>query len=85
MDGNMQLNVTYFTMDWNNYQLEVVDPSNLPCGSPEAYPAPQCGQPWQKVVANVGEASSDGLQLETLNAVGDNMEIGFNAMGDSRT
>ena len=79
MDGNMQLNITYFTMDWNNYQLEVVDPSNLPCGSAGAYPAPQCGQPWQKVVANVGEASSDGLQLETLNAVGDNMEIGFNA------
>ncbi|GIS40758.1 MAG: hypothetical protein Ct9H90mP13_06040 [Pseudomonadota bacterium] len=24
MDGNMQLNVTYFSMDWNNYQLEVV-------------------------------------------------------------
>ena len=59
--------------------LEVVDPSNLPCGSAEAYPAPQCGQPWQKVVANVGQASSDGLQLETLNAIGDNMEIGFNA------
>ena len=79
MDGRMQLNATYFSMDWNDYQLEVVDPSNLPCGSAGAYPAPQCGQPWQKVVANVGQASSDGFQLETLNAIGDNMEIGFNA------
>ena len=79
MDGNMQLNLTYFSMDWNDYQLEVVDPSNQPCGSASALPAPYCGQPWQKVVANIGQASSDGFALETLNAVGDNMEIGFNA------
>ena len=79
MDGNMQLNLTYFSMDWNDYQLEVVDPSNQPCGSASALPEPYCGQPWQKVVANIGQASSDGFALETLNAVGDNMEIGFNA------
>ncbi len=85
-DGNVRLNVTYFTMDWENYQIELVDPSNLPCGSAEAYPAPACGQPWQKVVANLGDATSSGLQLEVLAAINDSTEIGWNSQwGDSKT
>jgi outer membrane receptor protein involved in Fe transport len=79
MDGRLRLNATYFTMDWDNYQIELVDPSNLPCGSAGAYPAPQCGQPWQKVVANLGYAGSDGLMLEVLAAIGDNTELGWNS------
>jgi len=79
MDGRLRLNATYFTMDWDNYQIELVDPSNLPCGSAGAYPAPQCGQPWQKVVANLGYAGSDGLMLEVLAAIGDNAELGWNS------
>ena len=66
-------------MDWDNYQIELVDPSNLPCGSSDAYPAPQCGQPWQKVVANLGFAGSDGFTLEVLAAIGDNTEMGWNS------
>ena len=31
-DGRVRLNLTYFTMDWEDYQIELVDPSNLPCG-----------------------------------------------------
>ena len=65
--------------DWENYQIELVDPSNLPCGSAEAYPAPSCGQPWQKVVANLGNAGSDGFTLEILAAIGDNTELGWNS------
>ena len=85
-DGNVRLNVTYFTMDWENYQIELVDPSNLPCGSAEAYPAPACGQPWQKVVANLGDATSSGLQLEVLAAINDSIELGWNSQwGDSKT
>ena len=79
LDGRMRLNATYFTMDWENYQIELVDPSNLPCGSAEAYPAPSCGQPWQKVVANLGNAGSDGFTLEILAAIGDNTELGWNS------
>ena len=78
-DGRVRLNATYFTMDWDNYQIELVDPSNLPCGSAEAYPAPSCGQPWQKVVANLGFAGSDGFTLEVLAAIGDNTEMGWNS------
>ena len=85
-DGNVRLNATYFTMDWENYQIELVDPSNLPCGSAEAYPAPACGQPWQKVVANLGDATSEGLQLEVLAAINDTTELGWNSQwGDSKT
>ena len=85
-DGNVRLNVTYFNMDWENYQIELVDPSNLPCGSAEAYPAPACGQPWQKVVANLGDATSSGLQLEVLAAINDSIELGWNSQwGDSKT
>jgi len=78
-DGRVRLNLTYFTMDWEDYQIELVDPSNRPCGSDSAYPAPQCGQPWQKVVANLGNAGSDGLQLELLAAIGEGTELGFNS------
>ncbi|HIG35586.1 MAG TPA: TonB-dependent receptor, partial [Gammaproteobacteria bacterium] len=79
LDGRFRLNLTYFTMDWEDYQIELVDPSNLPCGSADAYPAPQCGQPWQKVVANLGDAESDGLIVEVLALVSDSTELGFNA------
>ena len=85
-DGNVRLNVTYFTMDWENYQIELVDPSNLPCNTAGAYPAPACGQPWQKVVANLGDATSSGLQLEVLAAINDSTELGWNSQwGDSKT
>ena len=85
-DGNVRLNVTYFTMDWENYQIELVDPSNLPCNTSGAYPAPACGQPWQKVVANLGDATSSGLQLEVLAAINDSIELGWNSQwGDSKT
>ena len=63
-NGRIRLNATYFDMSWNDYQLEVVDPSNRPCGSDNAPPEPNCGQPWQKVVANVGNASSKGIELQ---------------------
>ena len=85
-DGNVRLNVTYFTMDWENYQIELVDPSNLPCNTAGAFPAPACGQPWQKVVANLGDATSSGLQLEVLAAINDSTELGWNSQwGDSKT
>ena len=79
LDGRVRLNLTYFSMDWENYQIELVDPSNLRCGSLNAYPEPQCGQPWQKVVANLGDAESDGLQMEVLALINDSTEFGFNS------
>ena len=78
-DGRVRLNLTYFDMSWNDYQLEVVDPSNRNCGSDNAPPPPLCGQPWQKVVANVGNASSKGFEVQMDAAATENITVGFNA------
>jgi len=78
--GRVRLNATYFDMSWENYQLEVVDPSNLGCSNPLAPPAPACGQPWQKVVANVGNATSKGLEVQLEFAASENLNVSFNAM-----
>jgi iron complex outermembrane receptor protein len=77
--GRVRLNATYFDMSWNDYQLEVVDPSNLNCGVDNAPPPPTCGQPWQKVVANVGNASSKGVEVQLDWAASENLTIGANA------
>ena len=76
--GRIRLNATYFDMSWNDYQLEVVDPSNIPCGDENALPPPNCSQPWQKVVANVGNASSQGLEVQFDWAVSQNFTLGAN-------
>ena len=78
-NGRVRLNATYFNMKWKDYQLEVVDPSNRPCGSENAPPEPNCGQPWQKVVANVGNAKSQGVEVQFDWAATENFTIGVNA------
>ncbi len=77
-DGRVQLNLTYFMMDWKDYQLEVVDPSNLNCDNVAAPPAPNCGQPWQKVVTNVGQASSTGFEVAMQWVPAEGWDIGLN-------
>ena len=77
--GRVRLNATWFDMKWKDYQLEVVDPSNRLCGSDNAPPEPTCGQPWQKVVANVGNASSEGLEVQFDWQASQNLAIGANA------
>jgi len=79
LDGRVRLNATYFDMSWDDFQLEVVDPSSRPCGSDNAPPEPACGQPWQKVVANVGNASSRGLEVQFDFAASKNLTLGGNA------
>ena len=78
-NGRVRLNATLFDMKWNDYQLEVVDPSSRPCGSENAPPAPACGQPWQKVVANVGNARSRGFEVQFDWAATENLSLGWNA------
>jgi outer membrane receptor protein involved in Fe transport len=78
-DGRVRLNATFFDMSWNDYQLEVVDPSNIKCDADNALPEPNCGQPWQKVVANVGNASSQGLEIQMDAAFNENLTWGVNA------
>lgn len=78
MDGRIRLNATYFDMAWNDYQLELVDPSNNNCPNPEESIPGLCGQPWQKVVANVGNASSKGLEVQFDWAVSEHLVVGAN-------
>ncbi len=75
-DGKVMANVTAFFQDWDDYQLEVVDPSNIPCN---VDPTPPCGQPWQKGVANVGNASSDGVEIHLEARPNDKFSIRANA------
>ncbi len=78
-DGRVRLNATYFDMTWENYQLEMVDPSNLPCANPNSPPEPYCDQPWQKVVGNAGDADSQGLELQLDALVAAGLTAGFAA------
>jgi outer membrane receptor protein involved in Fe transport len=75
-DGRLQANITAFFQEWDDYQLEVVDPSNIPCA---VDPTPPCGQPWQKGVANVGNASSDGVEIQLEARPTDGLSIRANA------
>jgi outer membrane receptor protein involved in Fe transport len=78
-NGRVRLNATLFDMEWKDYQLEVVDPSNRPCGGDNSPPEPSCGQPWQKVVANVGNASSTGFEIQADWAANEFVTVGANA------
>ncbi len=77
-DGRIRLTATYFDMHWKDYQLEVIDPSNRPCGAPNAPPPPTCGQPFQVVVGNVGDATSSGIEVQFDAVVTNNFTTGFN-------
>ena len=78
-DGRMQLNVTAFFGQWQNYQIEALDPSFRPCGPGESPQTDKCGQPFQVMVANVGDAQQKGVELEMKAAPSDNWDLGLNA------
>jgi iron complex outermembrane recepter protein len=65
-DGKLQVNATLYDMTWNDMQLEVTDPSFA------------IGEPWQAVVANLGDASISGADLDIKALIGDNLQAGFN-------
>ena len=64
-DGAGRFNVTAFYMDWEDYQLELVDPSNqgCPADGPNEI-AGVCGQPWQVSIGNAGDAHILGVNAE---------------------
>ena len=65
-DGKIQINATLYDMTWNDMQLEVTDPSFA------------IGEPWQAVVANLGDATISGADLDIKAVVGENLQVGFN-------
>ncbi len=75
-DNRVQLNVTAFFQEWEDYQLEVVDPSNQPCSADNP---PPCGQPWQKGITNAGNATSNGVEVHFEAIPTDGLSIRANA------
>jgi len=66
LDDTLQFNLTFFSMNWDKFQHEVVDPSSGTCVVPSD-PHPSCpgGElPWISIVGNVGDAHSDGVVAE---------------------
>ncbi len=64
LDGRMQLNVTGYHQVWKDMQLELTDPSY-------AY-----GEPYQTVIANVGDAVVDGVDLDLTLMPTDGLTLG---------
>ena len=78
-DGNGRLNATFYHMKWTEYQIEMADPSFVPCPADGPDKVPQvCGQPWQQVVANAGDAHITGLNIELDYAFSQNWVFGGN-------
>jgi len=83
-DGRGRFNATVYHMAWTDYQLNIVDPASSPCLDANGVEIPGevianvCGQPWQQVIANAGEAHIDGINVELDYAAGDNWLLGMN-------
>ncbi len=74
-DGRVQLNVTYFNMQWKDYQLRVLDPSYRLAPDPGDPP-----NPWQQVIFNAGDAESIGFQVELDWIMTDHVSFGMNVV-----
>jgi outer membrane receptor protein involved in Fe transport len=81
MDGSMQLTLTGFYMDWQDYQFELLDPTFTLC-SDLGLDGPQiagvCGQPYQVGIVNAGDAHIMGAYFELDWALSNNFTLGFN-------
>lgn len=78
-EGAGRFNLTAYNMDWTDYQFELVDPASTPCPD-EGNPIDGvCGQPWQNVVANAGDAHITGVTAELELALSQNLVVGANA------
>lgn len=83
-DGRGRFNATAYHMVWTDYQLSLTDPSNVSCSDILPDPAPAevanlCGQPWQAIVTNAGEAHITGLNVELDYVINDSWVFGANA------
>ena len=86
MGNTLQLNVTYFYMDWEDLQHEVVDPSGGTCIDIADAQIPGDDQtclsgdslPWISIVGNVGDAHIAGVTGELDWVPTDRWRIGAN-------
>lgn len=77
-EGAGRFNATFFYMDWEDYQLELVDPSSQACPDGGSIGG-VCGQPWQVIVGNAGDAHIMGANVEFDWAISSNWVFGMNA------
>jgi len=78
-EGKGRFNVTAYYMLWEDYQLSIVDPSQEPCpNDPDLAIAGVCGQPWQQVIANLGEAHISGVNVELDYSPSEDWVFGLN-------
>jgi len=80
-DGRGRFNATVYHMEWTDYQLEIIDPSSDSCdslGLPDDSIDGVCGQPWQNIVTNAGEAHITGANVELDYAISENWTFGAN-------
>jgi len=82
-NGRGRLNVTAYKMEWSDYQLEITDPSGDFTCEQAGFPAEDkiagvCGQPWQQVIVNAGDAHIDGVMVELDFAASDQLLLGMN-------
>lgn len=82
-NGRGRFNLTAYNMVWDKYQLALVDPTDPPCVvngviDYDLSIAGVCGQPYQNLIANAGNAHINGVNAELDYALGDNWVIGLN-------
>jgi outer membrane receptor protein involved in Fe transport len=67
LDGRLQVNATAYHMTWDDTQMPIADPAH------QAY----FGTVYNSMVANVGDATVNGFDLDVRAILGDHVEIGF--------
>jgi len=82
-NGRGRFNLTGYNMIWSKYQLSLVDPTDPPCVVDGVIDfnlsiAGVCGQPYQNLIANAGNAHIKGANVELDYALGDNWVLGMN-------
>ncbi len=86
-EGRGRLNLTFYHMAWEEYQLQALDPSFTLCIDPATGEEVSaivlkipgvCGQPWQTVIANLGDAHINGANVSVDYAASNNWVLGFN-------
>jgi outer membrane receptor protein involved in Fe transport len=81
--GRGRFNLTAFLMEWSDYQLQLIDPSIDPClladhGQDGGDIPGVCGQPWQAIITNAGDAHIQGITFELDYAINDSWVVGMN-------
>ena len=83
-EGRGRFNFTAYNMIWSDYQLNMVDPASTNCldssGQEDVSLSTPgvCGQPWQAVIANAGEAHINGYNVELDYSINENWLLGVN-------